>query len=150
MVKSRCFTDNRVVGNIEQTIEAYNRRNVDEIIVLDTGASKRNSSIDFDQIENITGRSLMPVSYGGGISSVSDISKCLALGCDKVIINYHGLNNFEFIKNAMRKFGVQAITVSIDIISAGNGDLYIYFGSGGEAFIKITNIFFLIKQNTQT
>lgn len=126
VVKSRQFSDERRVGNIEQTIEAYNRRHVDEIIILDSGASKQGTGVDFELIENITSRSLMPVAYGGGITSLDDISTCLALGCDKVIINHYALKQMGFVKQAMNEFGVQAIIVALDLCWSQAGELCVY------------------------
>ena len=42
VVTSKNFSDYRTFGNIEQTIEVFNRRNVDEIIILDITSSKNN------------------------------------------------------------------------------------------------------------
>ena len=41
VVKSRQFKDYRTFGNLEQTINVFNNRNVDEIIILDIDASKK-------------------------------------------------------------------------------------------------------------
>ena len=41
VVKSKEFKDFRIFGNLEQTINVFNNRNVDEIIVLDIDASKK-------------------------------------------------------------------------------------------------------------
>ena len=41
VVKSRQFKDFRTFGNLEQTINVFNNRNVDEIIILDIDASKK-------------------------------------------------------------------------------------------------------------
>ncbi len=114
VVKSRGFADYRVVGNIEQTIEVFNRRKVDEIIIFDIGASKDNSGVNLNILKMISRNTLMPLSYGGGISSLKDIERCLASGCDKVVINYQAINNIELLKDAVNKFGAQAIVVAID------------------------------------
>ena len=41
VVKSRNFSDYRVFGNLEQTINVFNNRNVDEIVILDIDSSKK-------------------------------------------------------------------------------------------------------------
>ena len=41
VVKSKEFKDYRVFGNLAQTINVFNQRNVDEIIVLDIDAQKK-------------------------------------------------------------------------------------------------------------
>ena len=39
VVTSRNFSDYRVFGNLEQTIEIFNRRDVDEVIMLNISSS---------------------------------------------------------------------------------------------------------------
>ena len=87
VVKSREFKDYRVLGNLEQTINVFNHRNVDEIIIVDIEASKIKSKINLEVLKILSKNSLMPLSYGGGIQTIEDIQKCLELGCDKVVIN---------------------------------------------------------------
>ena len=114
VVKSKRFSDYRVVGNLEQTIEVFNRRKVDEIIVLDIGASKDNLGVNLNILKLISRNTLMPLSYGGGIASLKDIEKCLSSGCDKVVINSQALSNIQFIKDAVDMFGSQAIVAAVD------------------------------------
>jgi imidazole glycerol-phosphate synthase subunit HisF len=114
IVKSRGFSDYRVVGNLEQTIEVFNRRKVDEIIVLDIGASKGNLGVNLNILKLISRNTLMPLSYGGGITSLKDIERCLSSGCDKVIINCQAFSNRKLIKDAVDAFGSQAIVASVD------------------------------------
>ena len=51
VVTTRNFADYRVFGNLEQTIEIFNRRDVDEIIVLDISCSKSKSLLDFNILQ---------------------------------------------------------------------------------------------------
>tara|TARA_B100000795_G_scaffold269956_1_gene261354 strand:+ start:1490 stop:2257 length:768 start_codon:yes stop_codon:yes gene_type:complete len=119
VVKSRGFSDYRVVGNLEQTIEVFNRRKVDEIIVFDIGASKDNLGVNLNILKLISRNTLMPLSYGGGIASLKDIEKCLSSGCDKVVINSQALRNIKLIKDAVDVFGSQAIVASVDFKLVG-------------------------------
>ena len=76
VVTSRNFSDYRVFGNLEQTIEIFNRRDVDEIIVLDISSSKKKSLIDLNILKIMSKNTLMPFSYGGGIKNLNDIENC--------------------------------------------------------------------------
>ena len=114
VVATRNFGDYRVLGNLEQTIEIFNRRNVDEIIILDISCSKNNSTLDNKILKMMSKNTLMPFSYGGGIKSLNDIENCLTNGCDKVVINNSIKKNNEFLSKATQEFGKQAITVSVD------------------------------------
>jgi len=126
VVKSREFKDFRTFGSLEQTINVFNHRNVDEIIVVDIDASKKNLGINLEVLEILSRNSVMPFSYGGGIKNIEDIEKCLRLGCDKVIINSQILKNSNFIKKASATFGSQCIVASIDYNILKNNKWEIY------------------------
>ena len=120
VVTSRNFSDYRVFGNLEQTIEIFNRRDVDEIIVLDISCSKNDTLLDFNILKMMSKNTLMPFSYGGGIKTLYDIEKCLNLGCDKVSLNNVVTKNKKFLYEAVKEFGSQAIVVSLDYIVEDN------------------------------
>ena len=125
VVTSKNFSDYRTFGNIEQTIELFNRRNVDEIIILDITSSKNNYSINFDIINFVSKNTTMPFCFGGGIKNLFEIEKCLKLGCDKVSLNtIIGLDK-KFLNKAINLFGSQAIVASIDFFKK-NGDFFLY------------------------
>ena len=125
VVTSRNFSDYRVFGNLEQTIEIFNRRDVDEIIVLDISSSKKKSLIDLNILKIMSKNTLMPFSYGGGIKNLNDIENCLNLGCDKISLNSSLRKNKNFLKEAVNEFGSQAITVSVDYI-VENSKAFLY------------------------
>lgn len=129
VVKSRKFSDYRVFGNLEQTINVFNNRNVDEIIILDIDASKKKQSINLEILNILSKNNIMPLSYGGGINSIKDIELCLKYGCDKIVLNTKALKNIKFVKEASDIFGSQCITCSIDY-KVKNNDLEIFSHSG--------------------
>lgn len=114
VVKSLNFDDYRLFGNLEQTISVFNTRNVDEIIILDIDASKKNKDIDNTVLKILARESLMPLTYGGGLKNLQDIEECLKNGCDKVSINTEFLKNPRFIYESSKNFGSQCIVSSID------------------------------------
>ena len=119
VVKSRQFRDFRTFGNLEQTINVFNNRNVDEIIILDIDASKKQTKINLEILSILSKNNIMPLSFGGGINSIKDIELCLKHGCDKVVINSKSLQNINFIKEASSVFGKQCIVCSIDYMFDG-------------------------------
>lgn len=114
IVKSKTFGDYRVFGNLEQTISVFNQRKVDELIILDIGASKQEIGVNLDVLKILSRSSLMPIGYGGGITKLDDIQKCLAAGCDKVVINTACIRNSAFINEAANAYGSQCIVASVD------------------------------------
>lgn len=116
LTKSIQFQEFRTIGHPKVTAKIYNKRNVDELIVLDIDASSSESSINYKILNDIAKECFMPLTLGGGIKSLSDINKLLSIGADKISLNTIALTDPSFIKAASEKFGAQCIIVSIDVI----------------------------------
>ena len=114
VVKTIKFSKLRVIGNFEQTIETFNIRDVDEIIILDIEASKKNYKINLDVLKSLSRNANMPFSFGGGVKTLNDVERILKNGADKVVINNQAIKNLKFIEEASRKFGKQCIVSAVD------------------------------------
>jgi cyclase len=115
LVKSVNFESYRTIGHPTSTARIYNSRNVDELIVLDIDASLGADEINIEIIRDIADECFMPLTIGGGISTIGDIKKVLDAGADKVSINSEALNSVAFINEASKIFGSQCIVCSIDV-----------------------------------
>jgi len=120
VLKSRNFSDYRLFGGLEQTINVFNSRDVDEIIILDIDSSKKKLGVNLEVLKIISKNSIMPITYGGGISSIHDIEQCLKNGCDKVSINSKSIEDIKFIEESSKVFGSQCIVSSIDYLKNNN------------------------------
>lgn len=120
LTKSVKFQEFRTIGHTKVTSKIYNRRNVDELIVLDIDASSSQKSINLKALGEIADECFMPLTLGGGVKSLQDINDLLSIGADKISINTIALQNPQFIKEASSKFGSQCIVVSIDVIKDEN------------------------------
>ena len=120
LTKSVGFKEFRTIGHPKVTAKIYNKRNVDELIVLDIDASSSEKSINFKTLGDIAKECFMPLTLGGGIKSLEDINKLLIIGADKISLNTIVLEDPKFITKASKKFGSQCIVVSIDVIKENN------------------------------
>ena len=125
LTKSVKFDTFRTIGHPKVTSKVYNRRNVDELIVLDIDASSCKSGINFKTLSDIAHECFMPLTLGGGIKSLDDINKLLEIGADKISLNTIALQNPDFIKEASSKFGSQCIIISIDVLK-DNGEYKVF------------------------
>lgn len=100
----------RKLGPMSQYIKVMERRNVDEIILLDITATVEGRDPDVRKIKELTSGLYCPITYGGGISTLEHIRDILANGADKVAIK----TNMSIIGPASQKFGSQAIVAVID------------------------------------
>lgn len=130
LVKGKQFNSWRTVGSIMQAVRVYKIRKVDELILLDITATNIKRDIDYELINEVANECFMPLSYGGGIKKIDDISKILKCGADKVCINTSATKDLKFIEEACKIFGSQAIIVAIDYRIDINNKIEVWSNSG--------------------
>ncbi|MDZ4345367.1 MAG: HisA/HisF-related TIM barrel protein [Candidatus Binatia bacterium] len=113
LVKGQRFNAWRRVGHVLQAARVHEMRQVDELILLDIGATARGGP-NFDLVRALTKDCFMPLSVGGGISTLEHIREMLRSGADKVVLGTTAVERPEFINAASDRFGAQAIVVSVD------------------------------------
>lgn len=114
LVKTVRFQKPVYVGDPINTVKIFNEKEVDEIAVLDIGATRNGKEPNFEKIAEIAGECFMPMAYGGGVNSVAQIRRILLSGVEKVILNSVVFRQPELIRAAADQFGSQSIVVSID------------------------------------
>jgi cyclase len=114
LVKTKKFSNPRMVGNPVQAARVYNSRGVDELAFIDIFATKQNRKINLNLVKDVIKQCFMPVSIGGGIQNIDDINDLLRIGADKVIIRNKALTDLDFIRKAVDFFGSQCISISVD------------------------------------
>ncbi len=102
---------------------------VDELIVLDIDASKSKRSIPKNFVHALAHFTTVPLSVGGGISTLEDIQDILALGVEKVVLGNVLNKDLAFLEIAVNKFGSSTISVIINIDKDVNGNLIATLGS---------------------
>lgn len=115
LVKTVKFDKQKYIGDPINAVKIFNDKEVDEIVLLDIEASKKNLKPDFELIATIATECFMPLAYGGGISTLDDMARLYDIGVEKVILNTHIISNFEFIHKAASYFGSQSVVVCIDV-----------------------------------
>lgn len=131
MVKGKQFSSYRDTGDPISQAKIYNAHNTDELVFLDIDATTQNTKTLVEIIKNVSKECFMPLAVGGGIFSVDDASQLISSGADKVIINSASINNMELITELSKKFGKQAVVVSIDL-KKENSNYVIYTHSGSK------------------
>ena len=120
----------RNVGDPVELALEYNRQGADEMVFFDITASAHERKTIVDVIERAGDQCFMPLTVGGGIRSVEDMSTMLKAGADKVSINSSAIANPPLIREGAEKFGSQCIVVSIDAKQTGE-DTWRVFTHGG-------------------
>jgi cyclase len=129
LVKTKKFSNPRMVGNAVQAARVYNSRGVDELVFIDINASKQSRKINYKIVNDVIKECFMPVTIGGGIETLDDINNLLQIGADKIILKRKALCDSEFIKIASNFFGSQCISLAVDVKKVG--DAYMVYNEYG-------------------
>ena len=130
VVKGINFVNLKDAGDPVEQAKIYDKGGADEICFLDITASSENRKILLDKVRETAKSCFVPLTVGGGISSIEDIKKLLLAGADKVSINTAAVLNHNFIKESSTKFGSQCIVAAIDAkkISPGKWEVFTHGG----------------------
>jgi cyclase len=129
VVKGINFVDLKDAGDPVEQAKIYSDGGADEICFLDITASNENRETIYDVVERTSKKCFVPLTVGGGVRSVEDISKLLNCGADKVSINTAAVENPRVIEESSKKFGSQCIVVAID--AKKKNDKWEIFTHGG-------------------
>ena len=127
----KCFVPLTVGGGVRSVGDINKLLNcgADEICFLDITASNENRDTIYEVVKDTSKKCFVPLTVGGGVRSVEDISKLLNCGADKVSINTAAVQNADVVVQSSKKFGSQCIVVAID--AKKNGDKWEVFTHGG-------------------
>jgi cyclase len=120
VVKGTKFKNLADAGDPLELARMYNRQSADEIIFLDIGATYRSRKIMKDVVERVSSQVFVPLTVGGGITSVQDMRDLLQAGADKVALCSAALLNPQLIRDGAEAFGSQCIVLSIDAQRTGS------------------------------
>lgn len=101
-------------GDPVQVAKRYNEEGADELCFLDITASHLGRDTIVDVVERVARELFIPLTVGGGIRTIDDISRLLNVGCDKISLNSAAIKNPNLIDEAANKFGSQCVVVAID------------------------------------
>ncbi|MDQ7193431.1 imidazole glycerol phosphate synthase subunit HisF [Staphylococcus felis] len=114
VVKGVQFKGLRDIGAPADLASYYNQEGADELVFLDISKTEKGHALTLDIIRQTAEHLFIPLTVGGGIRSIHDISLLLQNGADKVSLNSAALNHPDLVRQASEKFGKQCICIAID------------------------------------
>ena len=129
VVKGVNFINLKDAGDPVEIAKGYSDLGADEIVFLDITASHEGRGTIIDVVKKTAEVVFVPLTVGGGISSIDDMKKILDAGADKVSINSAAVRNPNLISEGAHKYGNQCIVVAID--AKWNGSFYEVYLNGG-------------------
>ena len=129
LVKTRQFKKPLYVGDPINAVKILNEKEVDELVILDICASDRGGP-DLTLVRDIASEAFMPVSYGGGISTLNHAKGVFATGIEKVVVNRAAIARPQIIGEIARMSGSQSLTISLDVDRTKRGLSTVGAGAG--------------------
>jgi cyclase len=115
VVKGVNFEALRDVSSPVELAEYYSRQGADELVFYDITASSDGRRIFTDILCETARRVFIPLTVGGGISSLEDFDRVLKCGADKVSVNSGAIRNPKLIYEAAQRYGSQCVVISADV-----------------------------------
>ncbi len=131
VVKGVNFLGLRDVDSPVKLAKYYSECGADELVFYDITASAEGRKLFTDILREAAANIFIPLTVGGGISSVEDFDRVLKCGADKVSVNSGAIKRPELIGEAAKKYGDQCVVLSADIKRV-DGRFHVFAKGGRE------------------
>ena len=114
VVKGIHFVDLKDAGDPVENAEFYQKEGADELAMLDIAATLENRKTRLEWVKNVSAVIDIPLTVGGGISSLEDIELVLRAGANKFSMNSAAVADPNLVREAAKQFGTERVTVAVD------------------------------------
>ena len=115
VVKGVNFLGLRDVNSPVELASWYSDCGADELVFYDITASAEGRGLFTDILREVASTIFIPLTVGGGISSLEDFDRVLKCGADKVSVNSGAIRDPELVRRAARRYGDQCVVLSVDV-----------------------------------
>ena len=122
VVKGINFQDLRDAGDPVELARTYDAEGADELTFLDISASHEGRATTMEVVSRTAEEVFIPLTVGGGVSSVEDVDRLLRAGADKVAVNTAAIARPELVAEIADRFGSQVLVLSVDARRAPGTD----------------------------
>jgi imidazole glycerol-phosphate synthase subunit HisF len=121
VVKGINFKELRDAGDPVELAKTYDAEGADELTFLDISASHEGRATTMEVVSRCAEEVFIPLTVGGGVSSVADVDRLLRAGADKVAMNTAAIHRPELIAEVADRFGNQVLVLSVDARRVSEG-----------------------------
>ena len=121
VVKGVKFENLRDAGDPVELARRYDSEGADEVTFLDISASHEGRATTMEIVSRTAEEVFIPLTVGGGVSSVEDVDRLLRAGADKIAVNTAAIHRPELVAEIADRFGNQVLVLSVDARRAGPG-----------------------------
>ena len=129
LVKGENFENHNYIGDVYNAVKIFSEKKAHELIILDISSRKKKSTFDIDLIKKIKKEIFIPLTIGGGINELDQVSKIINEGVEKICLNSNLEENLNLVSLIANKFGSQSVIASIDVKKIKN-DYFIFYENG--------------------
>ncbi len=122
VVKGVKFQSLRDAGDPVELAKVYDAEGADELTFLDISASHEGRSTTMEIVSATAEQVFIPLTVGGGVSSVDDVDRLLRAGADKIAVNTAAIRRPELVAEIADRFGSQVLVLSVDARRAPGTD----------------------------
>lgn len=131
VVKGVNFADLKDSGDPVELAKDYYLQGADELTFLDVTAANENRSTTLDMVTRCAEQVFIPLTVGGGIRSLADVTALLAAGADKISVGSAGVSNPELLREISSAHGNQILVISLDLKRGDSPSGFVVTTHGG-------------------
>jgi len=114
VVKGIHFVDIKDAGDPVENAVFYQKEGADELAMLDIAATVENRKTKLEWVKSVSSKISIPLTVGGGISTLEDVEMVLNAGASKISMNSAAVRNPDLVNQVVRRFGKERVVVAID------------------------------------
>lgn len=131
VVKGVNFADLKDSGDPVELANDYYLQGADELTFLDVTAASENRSTTLDMVTRCAEQVFIPLTAGGGIRTLADVTALLAAGADKISVGSAGVSNPELLREISSAHGNQILVISLDLKRGDSASGFVVTSHGG-------------------
>ena len=116
VVKGVRFADLADAGDPVELAARYAAEGADELVFLDVTATVEARGTLLETVRRTAEQVFVPLTVGGGVRSVDDVSALLAAGADKIGVNSAAIARPALVTEIAERFGAQVCVLSLDVL----------------------------------
>lgn len=148
VVKGVNFENLRDSGNPVELASSYYSQGADEITFLDVAATIENRGTMMEVVTSCAEQVFIPLTVGGGIRELSDVSRLLQAGADKISVGSAGIANPELLSEIAQEHGSQVLVISLDLKRANTKSGFGVTTHGGRVLTELDAFEWIEKVQT--
>jgi len=140
VVKGVNFADLKDSGDPVELAKDYYLQGAGELTFLHVTAATENRSTTLDMVTSCAEQVFIPLTVGGGIRSLADVTALLTAGADKISVGSAGVSNPELLREISSAHGNQILVISLDLKRGDSPSGFVVTTHGGRKTTELDGL----------